>query len=151
MTVTSSIVINKPIEKVFAAFSDLDIAEKHISGIKKLELLSGSKKMKKNTKWRETRVMFGKEATEEMWVTAIKKDSYYVVEAESRGTHYISTYTFESKGKNKTEVTVEFEGKPLSFSAKLMSIVGFLFAGSLKKMLHKDMEELKAAIEESST
>ena len=52
-----------------------------------------------DTKWRETRTMFGQEATEEMWITEHEKDASYVAEAESRGNHYRSEYRFTTEGE----------------------------------------------------
>jgi len=102
--------------------------------------------MEVGTKWRETRVMFGKEATEVMWVTEMNKDKNYVVEAESRGTHYRSEYTFTQQADDVL-VQLTFEGIPLTFGTKIMSALFFLFAGMTKKMLLKDMKSLKVLLE----
>ena len=62
-----STVISASPERVFALFTDLAHAPDNIRAIKKLELLTPGP-MCMGTRFRETRVMFGKEATEEMEV-----------------------------------------------------------------------------------
>lgn len=92
--------------------------------------------------------MFGKEATEEMWVTGYRKDVSYVVEAESRGAHYRSEYRFTPEGGG-TRVDMVFEGAPLTVGARLAGAIGVLFAGAARKALHQDLVDLKRACEEA--
>lgn len=146
MKIESSVVIDATPEKVFAAFSDLDNLAANVSGITKVEVLAGPAQMQTGTKWRETRIMFGKEATEVMWVTAIEPDASYVVEAESHGTHYRSEYLFTPAGSS-TRVQMTFEGEPLTFGARIGSLLMVFFSGATKKALHKDMLELKRVCE----
>ena len=85
--------VQAPIDQVFDVFSDITKTEERISGIIKLEVLSDTKSGK-GLRWRETRKMFGKEATKEMEMTAFEQPDSYMVEAKSHGMHYISTYSF---------------------------------------------------------
>ena len=62
--------IDAPVGAVWAVVTDLDNAESVLSGVEKLERLD-STKYEVGTRWRETRVLFGKSSTEEMWVTEI--------------------------------------------------------------------------------
>ena len=146
MKITAEETINAPIEKVFEVFSDIGKIEERITDIVKSEILSDTKEGL-GTRWRETRVMFGKEATEEMEITGFESPKSYKVEAKSHGMHYISTYHFESVDENTTKVTLEFMGKPLTFGARLMSAMFFFMQGSTKKAFQKDMAELKAHLE----
>ncbi len=57
-----------PPEKVFAMMSDFANAPQRISGISKVEMLTDGA-VGVGTKFKETRVMLGKEATETMEVT----------------------------------------------------------------------------------
>lgn len=149
MKITDSITIKAPLDKVFNVFTDLEKATERVKSISKLEVLEGPGLLQVGTKWRETRTMFGKEATEEMWVTALEPNASYEVAAESQGTKYLSRYQFTQNGE-ATEVSLVFEGMPLTASAKLMNALGFLFAGAAKKALHKDLEDLKAVCENPS-
>lgn len=146
MKVQTSISIKAPIEKVFDVYTDLGKAAERIQGIKDIKILEGSPRIEMGTKWRETRVMFGKEATEDMWVTGLTSNKQYIVEAESHGAHYTSTYAFEEVSEG-VQVSMEFSSRPLTVSAKLLGVLFFLFAGATKKALHQDMEDLKKACE----
>jgi len=46
-------------------------------------MLSNSSEQTADLQWRETRTMFGKAVTEEMWVPAIEENRRYKVRAES--------------------------------------------------------------------
>lgn len=146
MRITEEISIEAPIEAVFAVFSDLESAQRNVKGIIALEVLEGPPRLAVGTRWRETRVFFGKEATEEMWVTALDENRRYVVEAESHGTKYRTEYTFEPS-EGATRVAMTFEGRPVSLGAKLMSWLGFLFQGAVRKALRQDLLDLKAVCE----
>lgn len=146
MKVQDSITIEATRTRVFEVFRDLDNAAANISGITKIEILEGPGQLSTGTKWRETRKMFGQEATEVMWVTGFDQDASYVVEAESRGTHYRSEYLFTSEGSG-TRVDMTFEGRPISFGARVFDVIGVLFLGATKKALHKDLVELKQVCE----
>ena len=146
MKISSTIVINADISTVFNVFTDLSRAADRLSEISSLEILEGPANMAVGTKWKETRTVFGKEATETMWVSELTKDKSYSVDAESNGTKYHSTFTFTSTG-NGTRVVWEFEGIPQTFAAKAMGLLGIIFAGSMKKMLDKDLQDLKIACE----
>lgn len=131
---------------VFAVFTDLLGAKERIQGIKNIEFLSDTRSGV-GVRWRETRVMFGKQATEDMEITALEAPNSYMVEAESHGTHYKSVFTFAETDDSATEVTWEFEGQPLSVFARLMAPLGVLMSGSMRKMLQKDLSDLKTSIE----
>ncbi|GAA1214366.1 SRPBCC family protein [Rhodoglobus aureus] len=146
MKITDTVHIDAPTERVFEIFCDLDSAAANLSGITKLELLEGSAQLNLGTKWRETRMFAGKEATEEMWVTSYEQDSSYEVDAESRGTHYRSTYQF-TPSHGGTRVDYRFTMTPLTFGARVMSVVGLLFLGVMKKALLQDLQQLKTACE----
>lgn len=127
-------------------FADIANAGERIEGIEKLEILS-EVKSGVGVRWRETRTMFGKQATEEMEMTGFDEPSSYIVEANSHGTHYLSTYRFEDMGNDTTQVTWSFDGRPQSIAAKLMSPLAYVFKGALRKALQKDVSDLKRFIE----
>lgn len=147
MKIEASIDINAPISRVFNLFTDLDSIEKHIEAIEKFELLEGSKNMAVGTKWRETRTVFGKQSSEEMWVTTINKNASYAVAAESHGMKYLSEYKF-SEQDGVTTVDLVFSGIPQTVGARLMLFMGVLFKNSTKKLFLDDMKALKAVAEQ---
>lgn len=142
MKIHDQIVIHAPIDQVFTAFTDLSNMPERIKGIEKIEILHEPAVMQVGTKWRETRTMFGKQATEEMWVTDLQPQQSYQVEAESNGVHYTSNYDFAEQD-GSTLVKMTFVGKPLNVKAKLFSFMLVIFAGATKKALHQDLEDLK--------
>jgi carbon monoxide dehydrogenase subunit G len=144
--IQDSITINAERARVFEVFRDLDNAAANIRAISKIDVLEGPAQLSLGTKWRETRTMFGKEATEEMWVTEFEQDASYVAEAESRGAHYRSEYRFTPEGSG-TRVDLTFEGTPLTFGGRVAGVIGGLFAGAAKKALHEDLEDLKRVCE----
>ena len=113
-----STVISASPERVFALFTDLAHAPDNIRAIKKLELLTPGP-MCMGTRFRETRVMFGKEATEEMEVIELDPGRSYAVTASSCGTRYLTRFSFQPVPEG-TRVDLRFEATPVSFFAKLM-------------------------------
>ena len=146
MEVRLSKSINAPIEKVFDVFSDIGQIENRISGITKIEILSDVKSGA-GTRWRETRVMFGREATEEMEISALEANKSYDVVAESRGMKYHTQYTFSPQGDG-TQVEMVFSGQAVSLVAKMMTPLAYLMKGTIHKAMDKDMDELKAVCED---
>ena len=143
---TESVHIEAPTEHVFEIFTDLDNTPSRVSGILSLEVLEGPAQLAVGTKWRETRVFAGKEATEVMWVTAYEQDVSYTVDAQSHGMHYQSVYLF-MPSHGGTRMDYRFTMTPLTFGARLMSVVGLLFLGATKKALTQDHHELTVACE----
>ncbi len=147
MKITTNVTINAPKESVWNVITDIENSANVISGIESLEVLEKPVQGLTGLKWRETRTMFGKTATEVMWVTDVKEGEYYDVRAESHGALYLTRiHLIEDSGK--TVLTWDFEGKPQTFGAKLMSaLMGFMFKGATKKALHKDLEDIKEWVE----
>jgi carbon monoxide dehydrogenase subunit G len=150
--VTMSVRIHCSPEAAFEVFSDLERAAQRIPAIKMIEILrpgiGPAGPVGKGTRWRETRVMFGKEATEEMEITAFDPPRGYTAEAHSHGMHYITGFEFRPVAAGETEVQVRFECRPETFSAKVMGVVmGPLMKGMIRKCFKADMEALKAVIE----
>jgi len=147
MRIRSSQLIKAPVERVFEVFADIANCAGRIKGITKVEVLSETRSGL-GLRWRETRVLFGKEATEEMEVTAFDAPKSYVVEARSHGMHYVTTFTFEpGAGAGSTQVSWVFDGKALSLGAKLMTPLMLLFKGATEKMMKQDLLDLKAYLE----
>ncbi len=145
MKVSITETIGAPREEVFAAFTDLEHCAEHIDAIVKCEVLTDGP-VGVGTRFRETRVMFKREATEEMEITKFDPPSSYTVEAESCGAHYSTIFRFEPEGAG-TRVECEFGAQPVTFMAKLMSPLSCMMAGTLRKCLTQDMEQIKARVE----
>ncbi len=137
--------VNAPINKVFRKFSDFPNAADMIEGIVRVEMLT-DEPIGKGTRFNETRVMFGKEATEEMEVTEFDPHKKYTLSAISCGAKFDSTFTF-TEHDGGTRVDLDLQTKSLTLMAKLMSPLGALMMGSMKKCVQADMDQIKAACE----
>lgn len=131
---------------VFAACSDFEHAAQHIGAITKVEMLTPGP-VGKGTKFRETRKMFGKEATETMEVLEFFPNTSYVLGAESCGSRYRTTFTFTPAGGG-TDVEFRFSATPLTFWAKVAGAVMMpLMKGVLRKCVMQDLEDIKRRLE----
>lgn len=139
--------IEQPVDRVFDIFTDLEGAADRIEGIKSLDVLT-SGPVGKGTRFRETRVMFKRDATEEMTITSFEPNQRYSVDCLSCGCHYETVFEFLPKGSS-TRVEVTLQMKPVTFMAKLMSPLGRLFAGTALKCFERDLDDLKTSLERS--
>lgn len=146
MKIACSEHVDAPVERVFAVASDIERAPEVISAITKMDMLTPGP-VGVGTRFRETRIMFGKEATEVMEFTVFDPPRSYTLVADSHGCHYMSTFRFTPEAGG-TRVDFEFTGDAHSFGAKVMSaVMGPLMKGTMRKMLAKDLRELKHAAE----
>ena len=143
--ITLSTHVAAPVNRVFEAFADFNQADKTIDTIVRIEMLTDSP-VGSGTRFRETRVMFGREATEEMEVTAFETNKFYTVSANSCGSRFDSTFRFSPRD-NGTLVEMELLVNAKSMVARLMWPVGKLMMRSMRRMMQADMDQLKAACE----
>ena len=133
--------IDAPTDKVFAIFADLPNAHHNIESILNIEFLS-EQQTGPGTRWRETRKMFGREATEEMWISDWRPGRGYTVSCESCGCAYETDLSFTPSGGG-TEVVIRMSITPRTFMARLMSPIGKLFVGMFRKCMMKDIDDLR--------
>ncbi len=140
--------VGAPASKVWEIITDLDGAAARMSGIDKIERLDGGSEFGVGTKWRETRTMSGKTATEEMVVTHIEPGVSYTVEADARGAHYVSTMSVEAADEDRCRVGMTFAAEPDGIMGKIMAAtIGRMFQGSTRKAIEQDLDDIKAAAE----
>ncbi len=140
--------VNAPPDATFAIFSDLTKMEQRLSGVTKIEMLTDGP-IGAGSKWRETRIMFGREATEEMIISEYNPASHYSVTADSHGVAYATRFDF-TPDDGGTRVSMTFSATPVSFFAKVMSVFSGAMMGPLKKALDQDMTDLKSAAEDQA-
>jgi len=97
--------VARPPAQVFAAASDFAHAASRISGILRVEMLTEGP-VGVGTRFRETRKMFGKEASEVMTVAEFEPPRRYVLTAESHGCRYRSEIRVEPDGAGSRLVMV---------------------------------------------
>lgn len=146
---TVSAEIAAPTECVFGVMSDFEHAADNISGITRVEMLTDGP-VGVGTTFKETRVMFGKEATETMKVTAFEPNSGYTLEAESCGCRYVSHLRCVPNGQG-TRVELEMHATPLKFGAKVVStLMAPFMRGGVCKAMAQDFADLKRVAEASA-
>ncbi|MEV4681454.1 SRPBCC family protein [Streptomyces kurssanovii] len=148
---TSSVVVERlilaPPGPVWEALTDIRGWEATLSGVERIEVLSEGD-FGVGTRWRETRRMLGKEATEEMYVTASEPPERYVVEADSQGTHYVSEFRLLTAGPETTTVRLTFRAEPSGgFTGLLAKVFGKLGARAVRKAIARDLDDVAAAVE----
>lgn len=147
MKTSVSISINKPKEEVWKAITDFENCPSYITSIISLDILEQPDDTLVGFKWKETREMFGKEATETMWITDVTVNEYYQTRAESHGSIYISKMAIKEDGDN-SELIFSFTGEAVSFFAKIMSaLMSSMIKKSMDKAMMKDLEDIKAYVE----
>lgn len=151
MILIEQIAINASRDAIWSLITDVEGLAESIGGVDQIEILERPQEGLLGLKWRETRTVFGKTATEDMCVTAVEETESFQTTAESHGTQYITTRSiFEGHGQHT--LTMTHESRPQSFMAKAMSLpLGFLFKGMLRKCILQDLGDVKAAVEAAAT
>lgn len=134
-----------PREQVFAVFTDLEGSAARIDSIRKVERLTPGP-FGAGTRWSETRVMFGKERTEILEVTAFDAPTGYTVACVSCGAVYTTVFRFEEDGA-ATRVTMEYVARPMTFMARVLAVMMTPMMGAMRKALEGDLDALKHAAE----
>ncbi len=148
MDVSIDIDIANTREVVWQTITDTNQFKDMISSILAIEILNQPETGLKGLKWKETRLMFGKEASEVMWVTDSVENEYYCTRAESHGSIYLTRLSLTKLKDDHCKLTMTFEGQAQTIMMKILSVLMSPFIkSSMKKMLLKDLEEIKAYIE----
>jgi hypothetical protein len=148
MIIEAQVTINGSKAAIWAAITNIENASETISGIENIEVLEKPANGLVGLKWRETRMLFGKEATAEKWITDAAENEFYKTKAESDGFVYLCTKSI-SESSGCITLTESHESKPQGIVAKLVSIpMLFLFKGVAKKAVLQDLNDIKAAVEQ---
>ncbi len=132
---------------VWAAMTDIENASDFISGIQKIEVLDKPAHGLVGLKWRETRMLFGKPASADKWITHAAENEYYKTRAESDGFIFLSTLSI-SEGNGGITLVSCHDSQPQTLATRLMSIpMGLFFKGVAKKALRQDLNDIKTAVE----
>ena len=139
--------IAAPPERVWSVITDLAGSPETITSIDAVDIVHGDE-FDVGTTWDETRTMFGKTVTERMEVTAVDEPNSYVVESDSRGTHYVSTFTLVADADHGSVLTMSFSGEPSGTAARVFaSVMARMFASATRKAIEQDLADIAAAAE----
>ena len=135
-----------PVERVWAVTTDLAGSPEVVRGIEAVEVLTPGE-FGVGTRWRETRTMFGRSATEEMTVTAVEPQRSYTTEAVRPGVRYVSTVAVAPAGDG-SELTLTFGARPTSTVTRVLgAVTGPLGRRAVARALEKDLADLASAAE----
>lgn len=142
-------------EAVFAAASNFPDAAAFITAIDSIEMLSPAKDglpIGVGTRFKETRTMFGKQATETMEVTEFDPPRAYTLSALSCGVQYHSRVTVLEEqpgtGGGGCRLSYDIKGTPVSLMAKIVGpIMGVMMKGAMRKAMEKDLADVKNHVE----
>ncbi len=147
MIVEAEITINGSKAAVWAAITNIAGASDIIRGIEKVEVLTAPEHGLVGLKWRETRMLFGKPASAEKWITDATENACFKTRAESDGFVFLST-TSLSEGAGGIRLATSHASLPQTFAARLQVIpMGLLFRGVIRKALLADLGDIKSAVE----
>lgn len=138
--------VDAPAETVFAVATDFENLPRFVRGIARIEVLDEGP-LRIGSRWRETRVMFGKEATEQMELTVLEPPQHYETRAESCGCRYTTGVRVTEVDEGKSRVEFSFDAKPLSFFARMMAFLMKPIMNACKKETQKDLEDIRAEAE----
>lgn len=150
MTVEAHITINASKAAVWAATTDIARFAEVLSGVVKIELVDKPASGLIGLKWKETRMLFGKEATVEKWITQAKEYEFYATRAEQDGFVFITTNRL-SGSDGSAVLTGIHETQPQGFAAKLKALPMVFFKGVIRKAILQDLEDIKKAVEHAAT
>jgi hypothetical protein len=148
MKVDCKVPVNASKEAIWSVMTDFEHMVDIIHDITKVEIIERpTSDSLVGLKWTETRIMFGAEATETMWITESVPMEYYQTRAESCGAIYTSRVYISTEAQ-QNYLGMKFEGECTSFCSKVMMIaMGWMFMGESKKAILKDINDIKAIAE----
>ena len=135
-------------ERVFEALTNLDGASAWMPGLVKIEPADAAP-VKVGTRWRETRRMFGHEATEEFEVTTVDAPRRLGLRVDgtkgsSKRGEYLFDYSLSPSGGG-TDVVLNAQIRGLS---GISAFVGRLFIGPYKKAIARDLDALSQYLDD---
>lgn len=147
--------IDAPQEDIFTAASDFEHAADVVSAIDKVEFTAPAadgSPVGVGAKFKETRTMFGKQATEEMEVTEFDPPRAYTLSAVSCGVQYHSRVQVveETPGSSGDgcRLIYDINSKPITLSAKILGpIMGLAMKGAMRKAMEQDLADIKNHLE----
>ena len=149
MIVEAQVTVNGSKAAIWAAITNIENASKIISGILNIEVLEKPANGLVGLKWRETRMLFGKPATVEKWITDAAENVFYTTKAEDGGFMFLTTMRISESGNGSVILTSSHDSQPQTIGARLMSIpMGLFFRGVIRKAILQDINDIKSKVEQ---
>ncbi len=138
--------IAAPRELVFEVCSDFPNAAETIAAINRIEMLTEGP-VGLGTRFKESRTLFGREATEEMEVIEFVPPQQYTLGANTMGARFETTFRFTDEG-HETQVEIQMQVTPESLFSKIMSPLNKVMMGSIKKFIESDLDSIESAVKQ---
>lgn len=138
-----------PPERLFALATDFDNLPRVMSAIRRVDVLSPGP-VGVGTKIRETRVMFGREAAEEMTITSFDPPHVYVLECTNHGCRYRAEMRFQPASDGDggaSDVELGFRAEALTWFTRMLSVLMRPMISMCAKQCARDLDDLQAAAE----
>lgn len=136
--------IEAPVEAVFETVADISNFSRAVPHITRVEFLT-ERRVGAGTRFRETRLMRGREATTELEVTEYEKNERVRTVADAGGTVWDSLFTVTPEGDGgSTRLDLVMEARPYRFMSRLMVP---LMKGVVAKAVMADMDAVKVWLE----
>ncbi len=148
MIVEVQVAINGSRKAIWEAITNLENAAEVLSGVEKIEVVEKPASGLVGLRWRETRMLYGKPATAEKWITDAAENELYKTRAESDGFVFLCTKSISESASGMT-LTERHEFLPQTLAAKVLATpMLFLFRGVARKAVLQDLNDIKAAVEQ---
>ena len=138
--------IAAPADQVFAAVADVEQFSRAVDDIERVEFVSDIR-TGLGTRFRETRVMRGRETTVELEITEFAPPERVRFLSEAGGVQWDTVFTVEAARVGGTRLRMVMEATPLTFVARLMMP---LVKGMVRKAIASDMDAVKACCEKAA-
>ena len=139
--------IAAPADRVFAAVADVAQFSRAVEDIERVEFVSDIR-TGLGTRFRETRIMRGREATVELEITEFAPPERVRFLSEAGGVQWDSVFTVAAAPDGEgTQLRLVMQATPLTFAARLMVP---LMKGMVRKAIASDMDAVKAYCESAA-
>jgi len=146
--VEAQVTINGSRAAIWVAITNIANASAIISGIKNIEVLEQPANGLVGLRWRETRMLFGKPATVEKWITDAAESEFYKTRAEDGGFVFLTTMTVSENSDGGVTLTSAHDSRPHGIVARFMSIpMRLFFKGVIQKAILQDLNDIRSAVE----
>lgn len=141
--VTVTRTIQAPVARVFSAIADISDLPATNPDVVKVEFLT-ERHDGVGTRFRETRLMNGRENHTELEITELVADSHARMVADSHGTIWDTTFTVRPAGQ-ATELEIRMDARPHTLMTRIMTP---LFKGMFRKGIEKHIDAVRAYCEQ---
>ena len=136
--------IHAPVEAVFNTVAHIESFSDAIPDIVNVEFVS-EKRSGVGARFKETRLMRGKEVTVELEVTEYVENERIRLVSDQGGTIWDTVFTIEPAGDGAVGLTMVMDANAYKLMAKLFNP---LIKGMIQKHIEKDMDAVKAFCED---